>query len=179
MRHQRSQGKNLGRTWCGDQGGRNTSYWFALPGLFPLPSYTTLDHQPKVGFTHSELAGPLTHRSSNQENGPQACPLSQSDGGHFLNGGSLFSNDSNLRQVDKKLRERGRPQDTIPCPRHARNRGKEDCLLVVYKVVDILRDSRSAVRPGISVLSTECACMTCCGIMGKSQNISEAQRHIL
>lgn len=131
------------------------------------------------GWLHPQWAGPLTHRSFNQENGPQVCPQGQSDGGHFLNGGSLFSNDSNLRQVDKKLRERGGPQDTIPCRTHAGDGGREECLRVVYKVVAILRDSRSAVRPGISVLSTECAYVTCCGIMGKSQNISEAQSHIL
>lgn len=159
--------------------GRNEYFLLACSSWF-VPFAFLHNSGPSVkGWLYPQWAGPLTHWSFNQENGPQACPLSQSDGGHFLNGGSLFSNDSNLRQVDKKLRERGRPQDTIPCPRHVGNGGEEDCLLVVYKVVDILRDNRSAVRPGISVLSTECACMTCCGIMGKSQNISETQRHIL
>lgn len=52
--------------------------------------------------------------------------------------------------------------------------------LQLYKVVDILRDSRSALRPGISVLSTECVCVTCCGIMGKiTEHLGGAGTHSL
>lgn len=58
--------------------------------MLSLLSYTSRTTQPGVGTTHREPS--LLTLSIRQENAPSVCPQVNIWGGHFLNGGSLFSN---------------------------------------------------------------------------------------
>ena len=48
-------------TWRQEQRSwRNSVYWLTTHGLLSLLSFTTQDHLPRVGTTHSELCTPAT-----------------------------------------------------------------------------------------------------------------------
>ena len=83
IKRSRDRNSNRAGTW---RPWRTAAYWFSLYGLLNL-SYRTQDQQPRVGTTHNGL-DPL-HQPLIKEN-----PYSQILWRHFLNGGSLLSENS-------------------------------------------------------------------------------------
>lgn len=86
--------------------------WVLLSGLFPRGllnplSCPTWDYLPTGGLAFSGLGPPLTIiKQLNWENVLQTYPQANLvcvGGAHFINWGSLFSNDFSLWQVQKNL----------------------------------------------------------------------------
>lgn len=82
----------------------NTAYRFTLPRLLTQFAFLYTPGPPAQGLHCPEWAGPsqISYQSRKCLSGLAYSSI-WSGGGHFLNWSSLFSEDSNLGQVDTKL----------------------------------------------------------------------------